>query len=61
MTREDRGELPVSYIVRVYRSGPPEAMAGTVDVPELAKHLTFTSFDELKTILMTADGRERAR
>jgi hypothetical protein len=59
VTTEDTAELPVSYIVRVYRSGPPEAMAGTVDVPELAKHLTFASFEELKTILTTANGRER--
>ena len=59
MTREDLGELPVSYIVRVYRSEGPEAVAGTVDVPELAQHLTFTTFEELRTILTTANGRER--
>ncbi len=58
MTKERASELPISYIVRVYRSEPPETMAGTVDVPALAKHLTFASFEELKAILTTALGRE---
>lgn len=54
MPKEQATELPISYIVRVYRSEPPETMAGTVDVPELAQHLTFASFEELKSILATA-------
>ena len=59
MAKEQAAELPISYIVRIYRSDPPEAMAGTVEVPELAKQLTFASFDELKSILVAAPTPER--
>jgi hypothetical protein len=49
--KEQASDLPVSYIVRIYRSQPPEAMAGTVEVPELAEQVSFASFEELKSIL----------
>jgi hypothetical protein len=59
VAKEQAAELPISYIVRIYRSEPPDALTGTVEVPELAKQLTFASFDELKSILVTTPTPER--
>jgi hypothetical protein len=60
VTKQETGELPVSYIVRIYRSESPEELAGTVDVPERATHLTFASFEELKSILLAAPSETAA-
>ena len=52
---------PISYIVRVYRrEQSSQQIAGVVENPELQEHATFTSFEELKAILLRPGGRVRS-
>jgi hypothetical protein len=45
-------QLPLSYIVRVYRRDSQGQIAGTVELPEFDERAPFIDFDELKAILL---------
>ena len=62
MAKPRTSQLPLSYIVRVYRRHPREQIAGTVEIPEFDERTEFISFNELKSILLRppakrSDGR----
>jgi len=48
-----------SYVVRIYRrnSGSPQNLVGLVELVEIDEEKAFTSFDELRTILSSRQGR----
>jgi hypothetical protein len=56
MVTKEAGNWPVSCIVRIYRSDPPEEVAGTVEIPELGERLTFANLAQLESILLAACG-----
>jgi hypothetical protein len=45
-------QLPLSYIVRVYRRDQDGQIAGTVELPEFDERAPFIDFEELKAILL---------
>jgi hypothetical protein len=53
-------QLPLSYIVRVYRREPQGQIAGTVELPEFDERAPFIDFEELKAILLDPPA-ERAQ